>query len=370
MTNISGNTELLYRPEIFFRSAHPKNTRGRVVLQRHLGTNTVNSFLVDTKQLEKIARTIIGTPEIFFSTASFLGTQLILNFDRTFCLHLQIPIKNDFTQLDVTDHLGSKGIPAYSATISDPKFLTMLWFLDKPFLLHEFHTYHMLQRYIYNAAHEFGPTKKNLDLTFLTRFPGTKTKQNDWIYVRPTGKIHNKHHLEQVLLNNNTARDYKNAQHKAGIFLELRSLLHELWWGSGIPESLRSDWLIFFASSLGYFCTPEQLFKELVAIAESLSNTQWKNISEEYQPLITSLSETAHQGYVSYDNIKLSTDYPEWATLIGGKIASKNLLQELNLDVLLGKDTLSPYLAKQDRIRNPFGKDEFSPIERIAIKAV
>lgn len=370
LTTSSSSVDILYKPHVFFRAVHPRNTRGRVILKRFLGGNSVNSFSASTDQVEKFSEKIMGIPEVFFSTAAFLGRELFLNFDRTHCLHLRVHNRDTSARYDLMNDLTSGNIPPPSAEIREPDNLTLLWFLNKPFTLEEFHIYHLLQKYIYRCAERHKLLEENSEIEFYTRFPGTKTKSGEWFFISGSGKIHNKDHIRRTLLAAVSAKDYAQAQLKAGIFLELRALLNDLWWGGGIPEALYDDWIVFFGSCISYFSTNKELENELIAIAESLTNQKWKNIRPKFEQLILAIVNTAKLGYVDYGNLTLSTDYADWPSLIGGRVASRKKLDELQLNVLLGRDTPSPYLTKPDQIKNPFGLDEFAPLDRLTMSVV
>jgi|GEM_PF-1295713 len=362
------------RTEDFFRMFHPSSKGvGNIVLRRKFGKSFVQSQ-ISTLDLEQVSRHACGLEEIYFSTASFLGQTLLLNFARSNCLHLQVPKTAWNTSILVTLRLEMCGIPLPTATTFDGENFTLLWILDTPIESNEFHIYAMLQQGLYKVAEEFNPTMNNLDIAFTTRMVGSingNNKQHVGL-VTDYGKTYTRNYLEEAILKaaNITASEYRKMQTQAGTTLELMSLLGERWFSASQYPELFNDWIIFFGSSLCNFCTPNQLFNELCAIAESLEGQPWKKISEKYADLISSVISTARDDYIKFDGIHLSINEANWRDIIKGKLAITPTEQEhLNLQVLGNQSTVSPHLHLLHKVYHSIGHTEFVPIQRLLMKS-
>lgn len=362
------------RTEEFFRLFHSENgIRGSIVLERRCGSSPRRSQVV-TKDLAHITKSACGVEDIFFSTATYLGHPLLLNFSQTNCIHLQIPKSDLITETLVKIRLEDQGIPLPTIVLFDGQYLTFLWFLDTPIKSSEFYRYTLAERLLFQIASEFNPTKSNLDPVFLTRVVGSvnrKNKVNSHI-LSDHGVVHKKEYLLNKILSSGfiSGSTYPELQVYAGITLELMSLLGSRWFSAARSPELFQDWIIFFGSSLCHFCTPEQLFRELRAIAESLENKPWGEIRKTYTPLIKALSETARDGYIRVDGMHYSINGPTWRELIQGKLQiSSSEILELNLQVIGNRSSVSPHLHEQNKCIYPVGHANFIPVERLFFKA-
>jgi hypothetical protein len=360
------------RTEDFFRMFHPRvKGSGNIVLQRKIGRSKVESQ-ISTVDLEKVSRHACGLEDIYFSTAAFSGKTLLLNFSRSNCLHLQVPKTVWNTNILLTLRLEMHGVPLPTATTFDGETFTLLWILDTPIENNEFHIYTMLQQGLYETAKEFNPSISNLDIAFTTRMVGSingNNKQHVGL-VNDYGKTYSRRYLEDAILKSMTASEYRKMQVQAGTTLELMSLLGARWFSASQHPELFNDWIIFFGSSLCNFCTPDKLFNELCAIAESLEGQQWKKISEKYNELINSVISTAKDGYIKFDGVHLSINEENWRDLIKGKLCITSEEQKhLNLQVLGNQSTVSPHLHLTNKVYYPFGHTEFVPIERLLLKS-
>lgn len=363
------------RTEDFFRMFHPNTTnKGNIVLERKMGKSFAQSQ-ISTLDLERVSKVACGLEDIYFSTTTFLGRPLLLNFARSNCLHLQIPISTSQKHIHITAklRLEEKGIPLPTAVIFDGEHYTFLWILETPIEDHEFYIHTMLQQALFEAAIEFNPTERNLETIFLTRMIGSinsKTKQNVGL-ISDYGRSHSKQYLQQAILNTKTIQvtEYQKFQTQAGITLELLSLLGDRWFSASQSPEMFEDWIIFFGSSLCNFCTPTQMFQELSAIAESLENKPWGTIKHLYSDLITSIIKTSKEGYIRYKNIHLSIDGCEWREMIKGKLLiSTEEIKHLNLQVLGNQSLISPLLHIQSKSIRAVGNSNFVPIERLLLK--
>lgn len=363
------------RTEEFFRMFHPSSkTRGNIVLERKLGKTFAQSQ-ISTLDLEKVSRHACGLEDIYFSTASFLGRPLLLNFSNSNCLHLQVPAEDWNTHIILSMRLENKGIPLPTAIIFDGENYTFLWILSASIENHEFYIYSLLQKCLYSAASEFNPTVRNLDTAFLTRMVGSINGKNKKVtgLINNYGKIYSKSFLEKAILDsaNISIASYRQLEIQAGITLELMSLLGDRWFSISQNPELFNDWLIFFGSSLCNFCTQESLMYELSAIAESLEAESWGKIKHKYNDLMHSIVSTAKEGFVSHDGIHLSINEPNWRDLIKGKLLiTDDEMKCLNLQVLGNKSSISPHLHLQNRSFYPVGQTDFVPIERLLLKNV
>jgi hypothetical protein len=360
------------RTEDFFRMFHPRvKGPGNIVLRRKIGRSKIESQ-ISTADLERISRHACGLEDLYFSTATFSGKPLLLNFSRSNCLHLQVPKTVWNTNILLTLRLEMHGIPLPTATTFDGENFTLLWVLDTPIENNEFHIYTMLQQGLYEIAKEFNPSINNLDVAFTTRMVGSingNNKQHVGL-VSDYGKTYSRRYLEDAIFKSMTASDYRKMQVQAGTTLEMMSLLGERWFSASRYPELFNDWIIFFGSSLCNFCTPDQLFNELCAIAESLEGQSWKKISEKYIELINSVIGTAKDGYIKFDGVHLSINEENWRDLIKGKLCITSTEQEhLNLQVLGNQSTVSPHLHLINKVYYPFGHTEFVPIERLLLKS-
>lgn len=367
---------IIDRTEDFFKAFHPHGENcGHIILERKFSKDTKRSRITSL-DLEQISKKSCGLSDIYFSTASFNGRPLVVNFARTNCLHLQVPEINDRTYLDLTNRLSNiKGIPFPTLAIADGELLTLLWMLDAPITAKEFYVYTILQQCLYELAVEFHPTEKNLEISFLTRVVGSINSNNkaNVVISRNFGKTHNLQHLKNILLSANTSisiSKFNQLQTQAGITLELLSLLSSRWFSAAQNPELFQDWLIFFGSSLCNFCTIEQLKNELRAIAESLEAKPWKSIGSDYKNIIDSIASTARNGYISFEGFSYAINHPNWIELIQGRLQINiNEINSLNLQTLSGNSSISPYL--HDGIKKIFsvGVNDFVPIKRLLLKA-
>lgn len=366
---------IIDRTEEFFKAFHSQeNDGGSIILERKFSKGIRRSRITST-DLEKISNSACGLNDIYFSTASFKGRPLTVNFARTNCLHLQVPENNNRTYLDLTTRLANiKGIPFPTLAISDGEFLTLLWMLDAPITSKEFYIYSILQQCLYEIAEEFSPLEHNLEISFLTRVVGSVNSNNrkNVVIARNYGKTHNLQHLKKILLSTTTsisASKFNQLQMQAGITLELLSLLDSRWFGTAQHPELFQDWLIFFGASLCNFCTKEQLKNELKAIAESLEAQPWKMIGNDYKNLIESISATAKDGYIDFDGFSYAINYPHWADLIQGRLQISNFeTDSLNLQTLSGKSEISPYLHDKIKGTIALGLNDFVPVTRLLLK--
>lgn len=362
------------RTEDFFRMFHSeKESRGSIVLERRCSSSSHRSQ-VSTKDLARITKNACGVEDIFFSTATYLGHPLLLNFSQTNCIHLQIPKDNLITESLVKIRLEQLGIPLPTNIIFDGEYLTFLWFLETPIKNNEFYIYTLVEKLLFEIASEFNPTKNNLDPVFLTRVVGSINRKNKTYahILNDCGKTYKKDYLVKKILNSGfiSGSTYPDLQIQAGTTLELMSLLGSRWFSAAQQPELFQDWIIFFGSSLCNFCTPEQLFRELRAIAESLENKTWKEINKIYTPLISALSDTAKDGYIKIDGMHHSINGPTWRELIQGKLQiSKEEILELNLQVLGNRSDVSPHLHDQNKNIYPVGNTSFVSVERLLLKA-
>ncbi|ARU26172.1 hypothetical protein CBR65_01285 [Cellvibrio sp. PSBB006] len=354
---------------------HPRDGQaGNLVLHRRRQKSYVQTQ-ISTIDLAKISRQACGLEEIYFSTAAFSGQPLLLNFSHSNCLHLQVPKVEWNTYILLTLRLENKGIPLPTATVFDGEKYTLLWILETPIKNHEFYIYTLLQQALHEAAIGFNPEKCNLDIAFLVRMVGSvnrNTRKHVGL-VNDYGKVYSRSYLEGAILKSKqlTAIEVLNLQTQAGITLELMSLIGDRWFSTAQNPELFYDWLIFFGSSLCNFCTPEQLFKELCAIAESLEANQWKKICEKYLVLIKSIIETARLGYINFEGIHLSINEPNWRDMIKGKLAITSAEQEhLGLQVLGNQSSISPHLHRINKSVHPIGTTEFVPLGRFLLQKV
>ena len=343
------------------------------MLERRCGA-TPHQSQVSTRDLARISKHACGVEDIFFSTATYLGHPLLLNFSQTNCLHLQIPKNDLITETLVKIRLEEKGIPLPTTITFDGENLTFLWILDTPLESSEFHIYTLMQQFLFNVAAEFNPTKNNLDTVFLTRMVGSINKKNkiNSHLITGYGNTYKKEYLVKKILSSNMipAADFREREIQAGTTLELMALLGSRWFSASQQPELFQDWIIFFGSSLCNFCEPTQLFKELRAIAESLENKNWKDIKKMYAPLINALEHTAKDGYIKIDGMHHTINDPTWRELIQGKLQiSDKEISELNLQVIGNKSSISPHLHVQNKNIYPVGHTNFVPIERLLLKA-
>jgi hypothetical protein len=362
------------RTENFYRMFHSENElSGSIVLERKCGSSPRWSQ-VCTKDLARITKSACGVEDIYFSTATYLGHPLLLNFSQTNCIHLQIPKSELITESLVKIRLENRGIPLPTNIVFDGQYLTFFWFLETPIKSNEFYLYTLVEKQLFEIAREFNPTKSNLDPVFLTRVVGSinrKNKTHSHI-LSDCGKSYKKDYLISKILSSGliSGSTYPELQIQAGTTLELMSLLGSRWFSAAQFPELFHDWIIFFGSSLCNFCTPEQLFRELRAIAESLENKTWREINKIYTPLINALSQTAKDGYIRMDDMHYSINGPTWRELIQGKLQiSTSEIMELNLQVLGNRSNVSPHLHEQNKSIYPVGHANFIPVERLLLKA-
>lgn len=361
------------RTEDFFRMFHPKlKGHGSIILERRVGKSVAQSQ-ISTLDLERISKYACGVKDIYFSTASFAGKSLLLNFARSNCLHLQVPKLEWNTNILVTLRLENKGIPLPTATIFDGQNFTFLWILDAPIENNEFYIYNLLQKGLFDAVSDFKPTKNNLDIAFLTRMVGSINGKNNKIVglVNDYGKTYSRSYLEKAILNSIAMpiTEYQKIQMQAGVTLELMSLLADRWFTAAQTPEVFNDWIIFFGSSLCNFCTKDQLFQELSAIAESLEAKPWSKIKEKYSKLIISIIQTSKDGYINFEGIHLSINEAGWRDLIKGKLSiTDEEITHLHLHVLGNKSNISPHLNLQHKIIHPIGQISFVPVETLFLK--
>jgi hypothetical protein len=362
------------RTEDFFRLFHSESEHtGSIVLERRCGSSPRQSQ-VCTHDLARITKSACGVEDIYFSTATYLGHPLLLNFSQTNCIHLQIPKSDLITESLVKIRLEARGIPLPTNIVFDGQFLTFLWFLESPIKNNEFYLYTLIEKLLFEIASGFNPTKSNLDPVFLTRVVGSINRKNKTYahILSDYGKTYKKDYLVKKILGSGliSASVFPELQIRAGTTLELMSLLGSRWFSAAQFPELFHDWIIFFGASLCNFCTSEQLFRELRAIAESLENRAWKDIKKSYTPLIGALSQTAKDGYINIDGMHHSINGPTWRELILGKLQiSANEISELNLQVLGNKSNVSPLLHEQNKSIYAVGHVNFIPIERLLMRA-
>lgn len=366
---------IIDRTEHFFKAFHPQGEGGGNIILERKFSKGVKRSRITSSDLEQISKSACGLNDIYFSTASFKGRPLTVNFAKTNCLHLQVPENNNRTYLDLTNRLANvKGIPFPTLAISDGEFLTLLWMLDKPITSKEFYIYSILQQCLYEIAEEFSPLERNLEISFLTRVVGSINSNNgsNVFISRNFGKTHNLHHLKKILLSTTTSisvNKFNQLQMQAGITLELLSLLDSRWFSTAQHPELFQDWLIFFGTSLCNFCTKEQLKNELKAIAESLEAKPWKIIGHDYKNIISSISATAKDGYIDFEGFSHAINHPHWVELIQGRLQiSKFEIDSLNLQTLSGSSEISPYLHDKMKGTIALGENDFVPVARLLLK--
>jgi len=360
---------VLDRPDEFSRKLHPSGIHsGQIILERRF-QKSVQQALVTADQLERISKSnACQVANLFCSAASFSGPPLVLNFEQTTAICLQVDDQDLQTYTKLVMRLAWRNIPTPTLAITDDETLTLLWLLEKPIPSNEFYRFSVLQCQIHAAAVEFNPDPTGRDITSLIRMIGSvnpKTGRNAAIKYL-FGKIYDLDRLEGEVLRGVCATKFKRSQQQAGLTLELHALFCNRWWTHSQRPEMFEDWLIFYGAALAEFCSKNQLTLELTAIIESLENNDWKNIKEKYEPLLNSIINTAELGYIKHSGIHLALNSEHWTDLVRGKLEISNQeIAELNLRLLSGTSTFSPLTNLTKKTSPPVGRDTFVPLGRL-----
>ncbi|RLA45865.1 MAG: hypothetical protein DRR06_06305 [Gammaproteobacteria bacterium] len=336
------------RPDVFFRSIHPKeNTVGNVILERYFPNAGLRQSHISLNKLASIASQAYLVPDIFFSVARFNGQRLLLNFEQTSAVYVQIPVNADPEYIiKVYNLLDKYFIPLPTSIIDDGSLLTLFWVLKNPLYRHEFYKVYLLHKAISRILAIYNNSiTGHLSVDFITRLIGTINSQNNKTVslLRHTGRVLSNEQLENVLLKQFGADEYQKLQKHATIIQELLALFSDRFWtNSGRPE-LFEEWLIYFGASMSYFCEPKQLKKEMIALAESLEAYPWIKIKHQYDDLTTTIAENSRGGYLNHKGVRLVLNGDNWLDIISNRL---NITQS-------EVDTLGLYILGRINYRNP-----------------
>lgn len=364
---------LIDRPDVFLKEVHPKDIAGSIILERKFKRAKKYSR-VSPSEGEKIARLSYHVPDIYFSVASYFGQPLLTNFANSRCLVAQFTVSKNTTITNIYATLDRKNFPLPTVVVTNGQILTCFWMLESSIGNNEFHKVFLLQHGLYKLLKQYNPSKKMLAADYLVPLPGTvnsKTGTNVCV-IRHTGQYVNNELAEKVLLQSYSKNDCDKLELHSKAIHDLHALLGHRFLSWNLVNSCE-DWLLFFGASLCYFCTGEQLKKELKAIAESLENKKWHLIKNKYSTLIDDLIRDGKSGFVVHDNIRIPTNSVDWFVLVAGKLGVEfDEVMDLGLNVITGSHIMNIHITpKLPGLQlHPVGKIQFIPVERLTLKEI
>ena len=335
------------RPEIFFRLIHPKEkTLGDVILERHFPTAGMRQSNISPNKLASIASKACLIPDLFFSVARFNGRRLLLNFEQTSAVYVQIPASADLEYIMKVYNLLDKNlIPLPTSIIDDGEFLTLFWVLKTPLYRHEFYKVYLLHKAISSVLAVYKSINGHLSVDFTTRLIGTMNSKKNKIVslARHSGRVLSNDQLESVLFKRFGADEYQELQKHAMIIQELLALFSDRFWTISQRPELFEEWLIYFGASMAFFCEPKQLKTELIALSESLEIKPWIKIKDQYDDLITNIAENSRGGYLHHQGVRLELNRENWLDIISHRLT----ITQYEID------TLGLYTLGEVNHRNP-----------------
>lgn len=366
-------------PDGFLRFIHP-DEKGNIIVQRNFAKKKLISR-TSAKILEPAARSAVGEKDIFMSISSFTGRPLLLNFQRTNCLYIQVKSHKEDeskTYMSICKHLSDRGIPLPNIVLSDGERLDILWHLSEPFTRKEVFDFIACQNQLYNILSEskFKIVKESNSPSHLIRLIGTvnsRTGYNACVIRLWQDPIPNERILS-ALYESVTKRDFDIIQKSAYELIDMELLFREKVFEIKSSPKTYSDWVMFFAAPLGKLCTEKQLREELKALAESLENTKWELVTSEMKALVSDLSKSASSRLITIGGSNFDTTTSHWRHM------AANLLNVNDNDVqTYGLSQIIPETSKpKHKIINvvpevsqmPFGNQELVPLNRLLLKKV
>lgn len=345
-------TELIDKPEVFLNHIHPKGSKGLVVFA-HKNTSKMVRAKVPVNNLSKIVQVATGLNNIFFSTSSYLGLSIILNFYESRALFVKLDVRgkhyNEYSD-EIYKLVSEKDLPIPNAILTDGEICTVFWLLSESIGRSEIYKLCIYQKILHELFIGLNALNETRNITSLIRSVGS-LNPNCGLYSRI---IHfkpdtiSRERMETKLLKNITADKPKNLEYHGALLLDIQSVWHYRSLEFPLRPDLYNDWIIFHGAELSHLCNPEQLFIELRAIAESLEGQSWKKISHKHNNLISKICETAHRGYIEINGTHFSTTGDMWRKFIEKRLDIQDTdVEALGLNILLSKNNMMT-----PRIRN------------------
>ncbi|WP_194864923.1 hypothetical protein [Alloalcanivorax profundimaris] len=362
----------IHRPDGLFELFHKTEaSSGRVILTRKIGRGLRKSQ-IPAPLVKLLLGKVYGLKDVTFSSVRFTGQPLLLNLEDIPCITVSLPKEGNLDHYLAMSRMDREGIPLPSACVDDTRNLHFLWATTSPFTLNEFYVASLIKGAIIEALREMRPNISGYNISNQIPLTGTINSATGQYVGAPSIRTpYAKEYLQDKLLNLTSAQKFKTWEESAGRLLELRALFDERWWKISTQPESHQDWMIFFGASLVPFCTPNQLFLELSALAESLEGKPWSKIKSKHQTLINAISETGTKDYIYIDGNYFSLQRGEWNEWIKGRLEiTSREIEELNLRQIGIGDRTSPYIHGINKTWLAIGSnDDFVPEHAFFLKA-
>jgi hypothetical protein len=352
-------------PQNFFRQIHPLHESGSIILERSVDGRGKRSR-VTASEAEKVARMSCEVPGVYFSVSSFSGMPLLTNFVNTNCLYAIVVLPDEAKGSDWARHaflreiynkIEHKGFVLPTSVTYDGNRFVLYWVLEREIAKHEFYKVFLYQQALYILLKDIGLSRDSLEVSSLVPLIGTVNPETGQIVSL---MVHQGEKLkitvaESKLLNVFLASEMERFRRNAYAVLELLRLFHDR---------------LFFGASLSHFCTEKQLVEELKALAVSLENKKWKDISGQYEELISDIAYSEVKGEFRHNGVHLSSNNSDWFDLVHGKLnISNDEIQRLKLSVLSGEQSGFDFNSEGFELMS-VGESDFIPMERLMFRKI
>ena len=348
-----------------------ETSSGRVILTRKIGHH-IRKTKIPALLVKPLLNKVYGLKDITFSSVRFTGQPLLLNLNDIPCITISIPKEGNLDHHIAMSRMDRAGVPLPSACVDDTKNLHFLWATTSPFSLNEFYVASLIKMAIIEALDEMKPHLSSHNISNQIPLAGTINSLTDqYVGVPSIRTAYDKAYLQDRLLKLTSGQSFKTLEESAGRLLELRALFDDRWWEVNSQPESHQDWIIFFGASLVPFCTPKQLYSELLVLAEALEGRPWGKIKVKHQHLISEISKTGTKDYIYIDGNHFSLTRGDWNEWIKGRLnITEKEINGLDLRQIGMGDRTSPYIHRTNKGWLAIGNtDDFLPEHTFCLKA-